>query len=212
MSNVFSEDRYSTILSAIYWDLHVDFIRRYTVWTGKRGHILSSDIQGVIPFYIRMIDYQLIWGWRVLKNVWFGLTSSQRCEPNIIITLCQNSEGRSCGVTCCRKPQGTRRGFNLCVAPSYGNRSVLEFGGPEWCGNYLEMRRKFKRNQIGVLVDYKLRTNYSELQVYIRKRDGMYGDVAKRNQSEYSNLIKNKACQSWKLSSWLDGQKRWRDG
>ena len=36
----------------------------------------------------------------------------------------------------------------------------------------LEMRRKFKRNWIGVLVDYKLGTNYSELRVYIWKRDG----------------------------------------
>ena len=29
-----------------------------------------------------------------------------------------------------------------------------------------------------------------------RKGMGMYGDVAKRNQSEYSNLIKSKACQN----------------
>ena len=109
---------------------------------------------------------------------------------------CQNSEGRSCGVTCCRKPQGTRRGFNLCVAPLYGNWSVLEFGGPEWCGNYLEMRRKFKRNRIGVLVDYKLRTTTVNYRFIYGKGTGMYRDVAKRNQSEYSNLIKSKACQS----------------
>ena len=134
------------------------------------------------------LSFQL---WTTSTNSWhqsLEISSTRRLsvlplllgkKHSIIITtklttlrFCQNSEGQSCGVMWCWKPQGTRCGFNLCVAPSYGNRSVLGFGGLEWCGNYLGMRRKVKRNRIGVLVDYKLRTNYSELRVYIRKRDG----------------------------------------
>ena len=50
--------------------------------------------------------------------------------------LVKTREGRSCGVS--TEVTWSRRGFNLCVAPSYGNRSVLLFrevgmeGCPEW--------------------------------------------------------------------------------
>ena len=37
------------------------------------------------------------------------------------------------------------------------------------------------------LVNYKLRSNYAEVQVFIQKEKGVYRNITKHNQTKYSN-------------------------
>ena len=39
-----------------------------------------------------------------------------------------------------------------------------------------------RENGIGVLVNYKLRSNYAEVQVFIQKEKGVYRNITKHNQ------------------------------
>ena len=76
----------------------------------------------------------------------------------------------------------SRRGFNLCVAPSYGNWGVLVFRragkrgclerGAEWTGKLRLGAEGLQRVWIGILVDYKLKFNYLSIPAYIRKGNG----------------------------------------
>ena len=73
----------------------------------------------------------------------------------------------------------SRCGFNLCVAPSYGNWGVLVFrrvrmrGCPEWGTERMGKLRLgaegLQRVWFGILVDYKLKSNFLSLPAYIRK-------------------------------------------
>ena len=76
----------------------------------------------------------------------------------------------------------SRRGFNLCVALSYGNWGVLVFRragkrgcperGAEWTGKLRLGAEGLQRVWIGILVDYKLKFNYLSIPAYIRKGNG----------------------------------------
>ena len=76
----------------------------------------------------------------------------------------------------------SRCGFNLCVAPLYGNRGVLVFRragkrgcperGAEWTGKLRLGAEGLQRVWIGILVNYKLEFNYLSILAYIRKGNG----------------------------------------
>ena len=60
-----------------------------------------------------------------------------------------------------RRVKDTASTYVLC--PHMGTGVSWNLEVRSGCGNYLEVRRKVRRNRIGVLVDYKLGTSYSEL-------------------------------------------------
>ena len=76
----------------------------------------------------------------------------------------------------------SRRGFNLCVAPLYGNWGVLVFQrarkrgclerGAERTGKLRLGAEGLQRVRIGILVDYKLKFNYLSIPAYIWKGNG----------------------------------------
>ena len=92
----------------------------------------------------------------------------------------QNSRGWSYGVG--TEVTWSRHGFNLCVAPSYGNWSVSVFWrvrkrgcperGVERTGKLRLGAEGLQRVWFGILVNYKLEFNYLSIPAYIRKGNG----------------------------------------
>ena len=116
---------------------------------------------------------------RGLRNVIKSKIYSKYSKFKLIrnIKFVKTREGWSYGVG--TEVTWSRHGFNLCVAPSYGNRGVLVFWragkrgcpkrGAERMGKLRLGAEGLQRVLFGILVDYKLEFNYLSIPAYIRK-------------------------------------------